>query len=478
MSIPQGRIPSPDPKYPFVGEAYQRQGGEVKGYVYDPYTDKYYIDPEAYKQQQIAQGLRKPDENPSVFDQYAPVIGGVAAASAAKALGQKIPGYLSSAGKQLSGLFGVGSKAGGATAGLAGSGASAAGTGLAQTAAANTAFNAGATAAGGGLSGVGGAGATAVKGAATGASGATGSGVAGALGSTAGLAGVAAAGLAGAYNYGGRGVLSGDGDKADYLNLALQSNPLTFWVNPALDAIGLGSVGEAFGLDRKKHSDYTKESWKKAYDNAATDQDKAFANQQLDFFLGLDDSDGVYKDGPLAGRKWKWDEVKNALDGSHFVGEVGFAQTIPDWKSGYSDEQRREIANAALDYDLLSHSKEGRTFKDENAKKIQEIANAVRDGSYQPLKTQEQREKERTDFLASLNGGEPAEKLAEQTPDVAVSAINQLQQNTAPVTAIPENINTRPMTINDPAAIDPGFNLPPDHPKYKEIMELINQTRS
>lgn len=60
----------------------------------------------------------------------------------------------------------------------------------------------------------------------------------------AGPATVAALGAA-AYNYGGRQVLNGNANAGNYLDLTLQSNPVTAAINPVLDVFGLGTVGEA-----------------------------------------------------------------------------------------------------------------------------------------------------------------------------------------------------------------------------------------
>jgi len=233
--------------------------------------------------------------------------------------------------------------------------------------------------------------------------------VMGGAGPTAGLGAMAALYGAGMYNYGGKDVLEGDADSADYVNLALQSNPLTATVNPIFDVVGLGSVGESLGLDRKTHKDYAAENYGSALKQASSDVDKQAIQHFYDQALGqmTKDNDAIYDSGPLKGRKWNWDEVKNVGTGEDVWGEVGFFQAMPDWISGYSENQRRDIAEAALAEDLLSHSKAGRTFEGDDLSRIQEIANAVREGDYQPTISKEERDAERSAYLQQLLGTRP-----------------------------------------------------------------------
>lgn len=77
-------------------------------------------------------------------------------------------------------------------------------------------------------------------------------GLLGGAGATAGLGAMAALMGAGAYNYGGRKVLDGDASGRDYLDLALQTNPMTAWVNPVTDALGIGSIGSLFGSGKSE----------------------------------------------------------------------------------------------------------------------------------------------------------------------------------------------------------------------------------
>jgi hypothetical protein len=88
MAIPSGKFPSPDPKYPFVGANYQKYG-EADGYIYDPYTDKYYINPETYKETAYKTGAMKKPENTGLMATLIPIVGVAGATEIAKALGVK-----------------------------------------------------------------------------------------------------------------------------------------------------------------------------------------------------------------------------------------------------------------------------------------------------------------------------------------------------------------------------------------------------
>jgi hypothetical protein len=69
MPPPGQKNPS---KYPIsVGPNYN-QYGEQPGYVYHPWTDEYYIDPNAQNQYYESQGLG-PEKAPGMFEQLAPV---------------------------------------------------------------------------------------------------------------------------------------------------------------------------------------------------------------------------------------------------------------------------------------------------------------------------------------------------------------------------------------------------------------------
>lgn len=154
----------------------------------------------------------------------------------------------------------------------------------------------------------------------------------------------AAALAAAAYNYGGRNILDGDSDKADYVDVALQSNPLTAWVNPVVDAIGLGSVGEALGLDRKRTKEYQAERWGEVYENIDPESEtgkyiEEYANEISD---------------PQNTQPKTFEEM-NALD---LTPGLAFFQTAGNrWLEELTEPQRIEIARRAQEEGLLFSEK-------------------------------------------------------------------------------------------------------------------------
>lgn len=91
------RLPSPNKTYPFVGPNYQ-QYGEVKGYVYSPYTDSYYIDPRSVQSQYESQGLLKKQKDPTLVDQVLPIAASAGAYYGGKMLADKVGNAFSSGG--------------------------------------------------------------------------------------------------------------------------------------------------------------------------------------------------------------------------------------------------------------------------------------------------------------------------------------------------------------------------------------------
>ena len=78
--------PSPNPKYPFVGDNYLSHG-EVAGYLYHPWTDKYYPDPKAQQALASANGVG-PKKDPSLAQAVAPIAVAAGAVELAKAGGK------------------------------------------------------------------------------------------------------------------------------------------------------------------------------------------------------------------------------------------------------------------------------------------------------------------------------------------------------------------------------------------------------
>lgn len=97
--------PQQPEKYPFVGRNY-KQYGEVPGYIYDPYSDKYRRDALAERKYLQEHGALPPDApTPSLGQQLLPIGAGALAMGGGQALGKALPDAIGSIGK---GLFSMG----------------------------------------------------------------------------------------------------------------------------------------------------------------------------------------------------------------------------------------------------------------------------------------------------------------------------------------------------------------------------------
>lgn len=86
ISPPTTRGPQNPGKYPRTGPTYAYYG-EQPGFVYNPWTDRYVVDPNAQREYEEQQGIRqKEPKQPSAGNQLATTIGGLAAGTAAVGL--------------------------------------------------------------------------------------------------------------------------------------------------------------------------------------------------------------------------------------------------------------------------------------------------------------------------------------------------------------------------------------------------------
>jgi hypothetical protein len=141
-------------KYPFVGPNYQRLG-EQPGFVYHPWSDKYYPDPKAQEELARSQGLTKKD--PSLTDAILPIAAVAGGTALATEGGKAIPGLIKDGISGAKGLFGLGSGATTSSVAATGTSSGSALGGLAapEIVAAERVGEAGALAPSGGLFGIG-----------------------------------------------------------------------------------------------------------------------------------------------------------------------------------------------------------------------------------------------------------------------------------------------------------------------------------
>lgn len=192
-------------------------------------------------------------------------------------------------------------------------------------------------------------------------------------------------------------VWKGDGDWGDHLSLLTH---------------GMSDVhGNIFGvrMGDKSTEEYKQERLSSVMRHAATNQDRAsiYAENELRR-KGEGVPDEYSRNGnPLAGRNATWNDTKNIFfDGSQIVDAIAFKDTFRDWDSGYTVEQRNMIAEAAMDHNLLSHDHGDLVVQKGNHETLQKIAEQVKAGTYQPLKTKEQRFGEVQSYLRNLRDTE------------------------------------------------------------------------
>lgn len=197
---------------------------------------------------------------------------------------------------------------------------------------------------------------------------------------------------------------------------------------------GLAWVGDkAFGFGGPTTREIQRDRFGNAINAAATDVDRAFMEGALKQNEEAGDrgkaSNYMIEEGPLKGRKYNWKEVE-ALAGPEDVwGMYGFLEAFPDWLSGYTEEQRRTIAQAALDNDLLESDKGSILFSGSkgNLDKIRQIAQEVKAGTYVPGKTPEQRQAERQAYAESIGVQIDPASTTLQSPGAAFEPQAQAQ---------------------------------------------------
>lgn len=127
---PQAPGPDMSSRYPIAPGPNYQKWKEQKGFIYDPYHDRYVADPKAQQELAYSQGLaERPKEPPGLFESLAPVAGVGTALYGGKWLGEH--GF-----DKISGLFGGGEVAKQGAAQAAGSGSGIAG-GFVESAGAN-----------------------------------------------------------------------------------------------------------------------------------------------------------------------------------------------------------------------------------------------------------------------------------------------------------------------------------------------------
>lgn len=364
--IPEKPGPQMPQKYPQVGPAY-RQWGEIDGWLYDPWSDRYRPNPNAQKEVLEAQGIKEP-EPPGLMETLGPVatVSGVTAA---------VPEIV----KGVAGSWGAAPAAGATPAAAVGSGALTGNTLAAPSVISAKAVPAGTTA-------------TAPA--------------SGGLLAAAPYAGAAGAGLGayGVYNATQMndrkkaaisGGLSGAGMGAGLAMAAplIGLGPLG-WGALGLMALGGGALGGGLGagLAHKSTKERERERWAKATKGNASaqafyDQLKQNEKSQANYNGKVNqsyapDAVGVQDDGNWVNNKFAGSRNESDLRPEDIWGSQDFFMNVPDWLTGYSEDQRRRGAQALLDQGLIREKKGGIYFTDD--KKATEVLKNTMSGSSIP----------------------------------------------------------------------------------------------
>lgn len=355
-------LPSPDPRYPFVGPNYQ---GEQNGFIYYPWGDYYYADPAAQSAYQTATGTA-PEEpkKPGIWDSVGPI----AAAGGALALGS---GFGENPGAFIGGLTsGAGDLIGGASDLIGGASDAVGGLFGPSTA------SAGPVTGGTGLFGLGGAPAVAGEGISAAApygviTDAAGNAVGTAVGPASeglfSLAGIGSAGnviLPAAGAYGVHDLFSGGSENLSPGRGAIQGAASGAAIGSYFGPPGaiVGAVaGGMIGLGKSLFGD--KDTWKKEKNalQGLVDQGIYVPQNLIDSMptKGRKKEELIRKDLPMdfVGRDPKGDWVNNKfaqsrneadLTGTDVVNFSAWAENDPDWFRKPLD-QRIQIAQQAVD---------------------------------------------------------------------------------------------------------------------------------
>ena len=252
-------------KYPFTGPNYA-QYGEVQGYVYYPWTEEYYVDVNAVQEYNYATGQQeRPKKDPSYWEQIAPVAGAALIYSGAQEAGKQIPGMLSGSGTTgaTTTVSGSGAGATSATTGTT-AGAQTANTGTNLTAAtAPTTVSTSATPVATTTLADGSAGVVLSDGSVVSANATSSTGAwAGTALSWLGVAGMAYLYGSNIYENSGKEMMKGNTSTQGGVDLALDSNLVTGWINPVTKAMGLGTVGSMIGSG-KGTDQRRRDAWRK-----------------------------------------------------------------------------------------------------------------------------------------------------------------------------------------------------------------------
>lgn len=171
---------------------------------------------------------------------------------------------------------------------------------------------------------------------------------------------------------------------------------------------GWASLGESLGfIGGRSTTQYQIDRWTAAMERASTTEEQKWAARKMNQVIEQKQSGkpATWEEGPLAGRQWNLQDINGMGRGEDVWGEYAFFEAFPDWLTGWTEQERRIISEAALRENLLSTDKGSVLFsgKRGHLARIQEIGYQVKQGTYVPAISDEQRMQDRAAY-AQANG--------------------------------------------------------------------------
>jgi len=163
---------------------------------------------------------------------------------------------------------------------------------------------------------------------------------------------------------------------------------------------GWASLGERLGaIGGRTTEQYQADRWEAVAENAASDAEREWAINAMEKTMVPKEDlpehlrDSVWDEGPLKGRKYDIKELQALGRPEDLWGEYALFEAFPDYLSGYSEDQRRTIVQAAMDENLFETDKGSVLFsgKKGSLDRVREIGEQVKNGEYVPKYTDEER---------------------------------------------------------------------------------------
>jgi len=170
---------------------------------------------------------------------------------------------------------------------------------------------------------------------------------------------------------------------------------------------GMASLGERLGfIGGRTTFQYQVDRWTSAMERAASTEEQKWGARKLNQLVEQKQSGkpATWEEGPLAGRQWNLEDINGMGRGEDVWGEYAFFEAFPDWLTGWTEEERRIISEAALREGLLSTDKGSILFsgKRGHLARIQEIGYQVKQGTYTPAISDEQRMQDRAAYAQQI----------------------------------------------------------------------------